>query len=186
LSTYSKKKEQQITFFMQISFVVAALAGWFIIGSIVGMVSSLLIWFSVLIFITLIRKRRLQKLLDETGVGKIDFMDNKEFERYLMNFFKEENYTVTHTPATFKQGATFILNKDDEAIAVFSHASDRPIDGRAIQQIIQVLPKYQDRKIWAITNYQFNAEAVGLALQNSITPLDREDLLERFLSHKKN
>lgn len=168
---------------MQVSFVIAALAGWFIIGSIIGMISSLLFWFGVLIFITLLRKKRVQRLLDETGVGKVDFMDNKEFEGYLMNFFKEEGYTVTHTPATVKQGANFTLKKENEAIAVFSHASEKAVDGRTIQQIITTLPKYENHKVWAITNYQYTAEAIGLALQNSITPLDREDLLERFLSH---
>lgn len=34
----------------------------------------------------------------------------------------------------------------------------------------------------AITNYSYNAEAEGLAIQHNIKIFDREDLLERALS----
>lgn len=179
MSTYSKKKEQQITFFMQVSFLIAALAGWFLTKSIGGLVGTLLFWFGLLVFIMLTRKRRKDLLLDQTGVGKVDFMDQKEFEQYLMDFFKGDGYAVKHTPANKAAGATFTMTKRDELVAVFVQASDKVLDLSAIQQIVATLPTYADHQVWAITNYQYNAAAIGLALQNQIVPLDRDDLLEK-------
>lgn len=164
---------------MQLSFIVAALVGWFLLKSIIGLVSTLLFWFGVLSFIVLIRRRRVEKLLDATGVGKVDFMNQKQFEKYLMDFFKNEGYTVKHTPSTHTKGATFTMTKNNETVAVFVHASEQAVTAQVIRQIVHALPKYNGQQVWVITNSQYNAEAIGLALQNSITPLDREDLLER-------
>lgn len=184
MTTYSKKKEKKITFIMQVSFLVVAFAGYFLTDSILGMVSTLFIWFGILILFMLIRKKNVQKLLDETGVGKVDYMDQKEFDQYLLNFFQEEGYKASHAPATNQ--ANLFLKKENESIAIFTQPSNKVLDLFAIQKIIDILPKYKDYQIWVITNFQYNAAATGLALQNNITLLDREDLLERYLSlHSK-
>lgn len=164
---------------MQASFLVVAFAGWFFTKSIAGLIGTVLFWFGVLIFIMLMRKRRTDKLLDQTGVGQIDLMDQKAFEQYIMNFFKEDGYIIKHAPINKSNSATFTMKNGHEAIAIFVYASDKVIDAHAIRQVIAALPKYADQQVWAITNYQFNAEAIGLALQHQITPLDREDLLEK-------
>lgn len=180
--TYSKKKEKKLDFILQISFLFVAVIGYIITESMLGIISTLCIWFGILILITILRRRRLQKLLLSTGIGQIDFMNRKDFESYLMKFFKEEGYKVTHAPSTDHQGADILLKKEDESIAIFSQPSDKVADVQAIQHVVNALPHYESSQVWAITNYQYNAEATGLALQNNIIVLDREDLLERAIS----
>lgn len=182
MANYSKAREQKISFISQISFLVAAFAGWLLTDTLFGMVSVIFFWFIILIVITLLRKQRVQKLFDATGVGKIDFMDQATFEKYLQQYFKEEGYIATLVPQKNKPGADITLKKGEQSIAIFAHATEKIAEANTIQHAVSCMNKYPTSEIWAITNYSYNAEAEGLAIQHNIKILDREDLLERALS----
>lgn len=182
MANYSKAREQKISFISQMSFLIVALGGWWFTDTFFGMASVVFFWFIILIVVTLLRKQRVQKLFDATGVGKIDFMDQATFEKYLQQYFKEEGYIATLVPTKNKPGADVVLKKGDQSIAIFAHATETVADANAMQHAIANMGKYPNSEIWAVTNYRYNAEAEGLAIQHNIKILDREDLLERALS----
>lgn len=148
MANYSKAREQKINFISQFSFLVAAFAGWWFTDTLFGMASVIFFWFIILIVVTLLRKQRVQKLFDATGVGKIDFMDQPTFEKYLQQYFKEEGYVATLVPAKNKPGADITLKKGDAAIVIFAHATEKIVDGAAIQHVIANMVKYPSSEIW--------------------------------------
>ena len=98
------------------------------------------------------------------------------FELFLGDFFKDQNYDVTVTPASGDKGADVIIEKNGNRIAIQAKLYKIKVDQSAVVEVLGSLKVYGCCKGIVITNSYFQKSAIDIALVNNIELWDRDRL----------
>lgn len=108
----------------------------------------------------------------------IDNMSGNQFEKYLVNIFKNKGYSVTHVGGSGDYGADLILKKDNEKIIVQAKRYSNSVGVKAVQEVISAKEFYHGTKAIVITNNFFTPNAKTMANKCNVVLVDRNKLLK--------
>lgn len=148
-----------------------------------GIVSFIVFWIIFYASIAYVKKKKKQKLIS-SGIDLIDKMDGVEFEKFLLEHFKQQGYVGRLTPATADYGADLVLQKDKRKVVIQAKRWNRVVGIEAVQQIIGAIKHYDADKGMVITNSTFTENAYNLAETNGIELWDRKSLIKFFSGYK--
>ena len=109
---------------------------------------------------------------------RINEMDDREFRHSLAYYFRHQGYAVDTTPASSDRGADLVLAAADRRIAVQLNHQDRPVDNRAVQEVLAGRAFYGAYEAWLITNNVFTRDARNDARVAGVRLIDGEELAE--------
>lgn len=149
------------------------------------MLLPLLTLLALVILLLLIKKYlygRTLNILSGAGIGDIDRMDGKTFEKYLEAIYRNKGYAVKRTPYRGDFGGDLILEKDGVKVAVQAKRWKKKVGVKAIQEIVAAKGYYGCHKAMVISNADFTEQASALAKRNSVTLIGRQKLLDEFVA----
>ncbi|MCY7883097.1 restriction endonuclease [Bacillus subtilis] len=126
----------------------------------------------------LIKSKRNKSNLKKTGINDIDNMDGYQFERYLALLFEANGYHVKVTPERGDFGADLILKFEGKKVVVQAKRHKAKVGIKAIQEIVAAKLHYKADEAWVLTNSFYTKPATELALSNSVSLMDRNDLMK--------
>lgn len=137
-----------------------------------------------IIFFTFVylRDLRKRKILKNSGIHDIDTMDGIQFEHYLKELYKAQGYKGDVTTARGDFGADLILKKEGKKIVIQAKRYKNNVGVKAIQEVKASQSHYKAEEAWVVTNSHFTKQAIELARSNSVTLIDREQLI-KMITH---
>lgn len=138
----------------------------------------LIIWFSFIYSLSIIRNNRSKELERRSGIKDIDKMTGKEFEAFLADVFKKKGYSVKTTPITQDFGADLILTKQNRVIVVQAKRHKNTVGIESVQQVIPAVAHYKANESWVVTNSYFTKSAYKLAKSNNVRLINRDELMK--------
>ncbi len=115
------------------------------------------------------------------SMQEIDKLSGREFELYLEKVFKGLGWYVKVTPASGDQGADLILMKFGKRTAVQAKHYKKPVDNKAVQQVVAAKAYYGCKAAMVVTNNYFTESAKKLARANKVELWDRERLASEVM-----
>ena len=109
---------------------------------------------------------------------RINEMDDREFRHALAYYFRHQGYAIDTTPASSDRGADFVLVATDRRIAVQLNHQQRPVDNRAVREVLAGRAFYGAYEAWLITNNVFTRDARNDARVAGVRLIDGEELAE--------
>jgi hypothetical protein len=109
---------------------------------------------------------------------RINEMDDREFRYSLVYYFRHQGYAIDTTPASSDRGADFVLAATDRRIAVQLNHQQRPVDNRAVREVLAGRAFYGAYEAWLITNNVFTRDARNEARIAGVRLIDGEELAE--------
>lgn len=106
-------------------------------------------------------------------LAKVDQLTGIEFEQYVAEYFHSLGYKVALTPIN-DYGVDLIIRKGDVKTAVQTKRYNRPVDQKAIREVVAGMAQHRCTTSMVVTNSTFTASARQLAKVNRCTLLDRE------------
>ncbi|WP_391560712.1 restriction endonuclease [Robertmurraya sp.] len=113
-------------------------------------------------------------------IKEIDQMSGIEFEKFLIDFFRDKGYLVTSTPVTGDFGADLILEHHQVKIAVQAKRYSHSVGIEAVYQAISGMNYNSCDSAMVITNSRFTPHAKALAIWASVELWDRNRLVEEL------
>ena len=110
------------------------------------------------------------------SMQEIDKLSGREFELYLEKVFKGLGWYAKVTPASGDQGADLILMKFGKRTAVQAKHYKKPVDNKAVQQVVAAKAYYDCTAAMVVTNNYFTESAKKLAAANKVDLWDRDRL----------
>jgi restriction system protein len=117
--------------------------------------------------------------LRSINLSDIDRMDPFDFEDYVAELLGQRGYRTMTTKRSADFGADVIAaDRFGQKIAVQAKHSgmSRPIDLRAVQEVVAARGHYRCTRAMVITNSSFTKAAIELALDNDVILWDRNKL----------
>jgi restriction system protein len=127
-------------------------------------------------------KQRLAK----SGVGDIDRMDGKTFEKYLKVFFEKLGYKVERTRYIGDYGADLVATKNGVKMVIQAKRYKKKVGIRAVQEAVASKGYYNCDKAMVVTNSYFTDQAKTLASRNKVELRDRKLLVKNLLKIKED
>ena len=127
-------------------------------------------------------KNRLKK----SGIGEIDHMDGKTFEKYLKVLFENLGYRVERTPYIGDYGADLVTYKDGVKTVIQAKRHKNKVNIKAVQEAVAAKGKYGCSEAMVVTNSFYTKAAVELAKANRVELWNRDHLVKALLSIKKD
>ena len=138
----------------------------------------------IVILKTAFRIYEKQKLA-RSGIGEIDRMDGKTFEKYLEVLFNKLGYRVERTRYVGDYGADLITSRDGVKTVVQAKRFKNKVNIKAVQEAVAAKGKYGCSEAMVVTNSYYTKQAEELARANDVKLWDRKDLANALLSVKK-
>lgn len=111
--------------------------------------------------------------------NRIDRMEGREFEEWLVELFEGAGYRVELTPASRDFGADLLIeDAQGYKIAIQAKRYGGPVGLEAVQQVAAAVPFYDMDEGWVVTNSTYTDAAFRLAEPNRVRLIDRVELLE--------
>ena len=120
--------------------------------------------------------------LSRSGIGEIDRMDGRTFEKYLDALFARLGYAVEVTRYVGDYGADLVTRKDGVRTVIQAKRSRRKVGVKAVQEAVAAKGYYGCDAAMVVTNGTFTQQAVELARRNQVTLWDRDRLVSALLS----
>lgn len=119
-----------------------------------------------------------RQLVDGGGVDifTIDQMHPFQFERYIAELYEKRGYVAETTKLTGDQGADILVQKFGERTVIQVKLYSQTVGNKAVQEVCGAIRHYNAHKGVVITNSYFSRSAQELAVSNSITLIDRDQL----------
>lgn len=117
------------------------------------------------------------------SLKKIDKLEGRAFEDYLIVQFRRLGYRVKKTEASNDYGADLILKKRRECIVVQAKRYDYGVGISAVQEVVGSIAYYGADRAMVVTNRYFTRNAKRLAAQNDVELWDREMIKKKFRIH---
>ncbi|WP_411726683.1 restriction endonuclease [Methyloglobulus sp.] len=109
-------------------------------------------------------------------VDELRKLNGTEFENYLAELFKRQDYLVEMTPLTGDYGADLILHKDQQRIAVQAKCYTGSVGVTAVQEALSGMAYYRCHSAWVVTTGNYTTNAVELATQSKVRLFGRNEL----------
>lgn len=117
--------------------------------------------------------------LTPTLENRLDRMEGREFEEWLVELFETAGYRVELTPASRDFGADLLIeDAQGYRIAIQAKRYSSAVGLEAVQQVAAAVPFYDMDEGWVVTNSTYTEAAYQLAEPNRIRLIDRKELLE--------
>lgn len=110
------------------------------------------------------------------SMQEIDKLSGREFELYLEKLFMGLGWFAKVTPASGDQGADLILMKFGKRTVVQAKHYKKPVDNKAVQQVVAAKAYYGCTTAMVVTNNYFTESAKRLATANKVDLWDRDRL----------
>jgi restriction system protein len=111
--------------------------------------------------------------------NRLDRMEGREFEEWLVELFETAGYRVELTPASRDFGADLLIeDAQGYRIAIQAKRYSSAVGLEAVQQVAAAVPFYDMDEGWVVTNSTYTEAAYQLAEPNRIRLIDRKELLE--------
>ncbi len=114
------------------------------------------------------------------SMKKVDKLEGRAFEKYLMVQFRHLGYRVTLTDASHDYGADLILKKHGEIIVVQAKRYRGNVGIAAVQEVVGSIAYYGADRAMVVTNSHFTKSAKNLARQNDVELWGREQIQYNF------
>ena len=115
--------------------------------------------------------------LDESfRMLEIDHLSGKNFEDFLIWFFRQQGYTVHKTKTGADRGADFLMIYNAENTAVQAKRHKKKIGNKAVQEVFAAQKYYNCSSAMVITNNYFTKHALELAWKCNVKLIDRNKL----------
>jgi restriction system protein len=164
---------------MQLNSAKALLTGlaqmwyvWLILGLV--LIGRILFYF--------LEKQRLAK----SGVGEIDKMDGKTFEKYLKVLFEKLGYKVERTKYIGDYGADLVATNKGVKTVIQAKRYKNKVGIKAVQEAVASKGYYNCDKAMVVTNSYFTNQAKTLASRNKVELWDRKILVKNLLQIKNH
>lgn len=176
------KEIDVLTTIMKFTVLGAAGLGFLISESILGAIYLSITFGGILMSLYLImfyiRNKKYKERLLNSGIDVIDQMDGFQFESYLRQLFKSQNYKVIKTPDRKDFGADLLLEKNGTKIVVQAKRYKGNVGIKAVQEIQSAKLYYKAQEAWVMTNSNYTKSAKELAYKTNVTLLDRDRLID--------
>lgn len=111
--------------------------------------------------------------------NRLDRMEGREFEEWLVELFERAGYRVELTPASRDFGADLLIeDAQGYRIAIQAKRYGSVVGLEAVQQVAAAVPFYGMDEGWVVTNSTYTEAAYRLAEPNQVRLIDRNELLE--------
>ncbi|WP_083412241.1 restriction endonuclease [Exiguobacterium sp. KRL4] len=111
--------------------------------------------------------------------NRLDRMEGREFEEWLVELFETAGYRVELTPASRDFGADLLIeDAQGYRIAIQAKRYGSAVGLEAVQQVAAAVPFYDMDEGWVVTNSSYTEAAYRLAEPNRVRLIDRNELLE--------
>jgi restriction system protein len=124
--------------------------------------------------------------LAKSGVGDIDKMDGKTFEKYLKVFFEKLGYKVERTRYIGDYGADLVADNNGVKMVIQAKRYKKKVGIRAVQEAVASKGYYNCDKAMVVTNSHFTNQAKTLAFRNKVELWDRKLLVKNLLKIKED
>lgn len=114
---------------------------------------------------------------NKINIHNIDFMDPLDFEKFIMELYKEKGYSAKLTSINGDQGCDVILDKFGERTVVQVKRYNNLVGNKAVQEIVAAKAFYDASKAMVITNNYFTSSAQQLGKANNVELVDRIKLI---------
>ena len=179
-----RKKKQKGISFIPFFILLAGAGGWYVMKSVEGVITAIVLYFIFYIGIKIWFKTRHIARLRKAGIKEIDVMSGEEFERFLGELFKRRGFKVSYTATSGDYGADLILKDGKDIIAVQAKRYSSSVGVKAVQEIIGAVKMYDANEAWVVTNSNFTKQAIKLANINDVYLIDRQELIDMILNKR--
>ncbi|UUV98233.1 restriction endonuclease [Vagococcus luciliae] len=132
-------------------------------------------------------QHKIQHLLIEDELRKIDNMTGRQFEIYLAKLLSINGYRTEVTQASGDQGVDIIAKKNGQTYAFQAKRYVNPVSNKAVQEVFSGKQYYNLQHASVVTNNTFTKSAKELAEKTHVTLMDRgqlRQLLEQAIKVK--
>lgn len=158
---------------------------WFLIGGVVTTGLAMAIYSSILVG-KICQRKRMQKILMQAGVSKIDELTPFEFETWVAQILCVMGYHAYATKKSGDYGADVIAEMNGHKIAIQVKKYHQTVGIQAVQEIVSAVGYYDCEEGWVITSAnQFTKSARNLADKHQIKLITRKDLAVMICTAKK-
>jgi restriction system protein len=124
--------------------------------------------------------------LGKSGIGDIDSMDGKTFEKYLKVLFEKLGYKVERTKYIGDYGADLVANNNGVKTVIQAKRYKNKVGIKAVQEAVASKGYYNCDKAMVVTNSYFTNQARTLASRNKVELWDRKILVKNLLKIKED
>lgn len=183
-----KTKKQQKTFEDGIKalLVFIAIGSYLLTENLQITIFMIILAIALIVVITILQSQREKEKLRKSGILDIDQMDGFQFEYYLEQLFKSQNYKTEVTASRGDYGADLVLQKNGQKIVVQAKRYSKPVGIKAIQEVAAAKSYYNANESWVVCNNSFTKQAINMAKSTDVKLIDREKLIEMILQMNPN
>lgn len=121
-------------------------------------------------------QQKIQHLLIEDELRKVDDMTGRQFEIYLAKLLSINGYRTEVTQASGDQGVDIVAKKNGQTYAIQAKRYVNPVSNKAVQEVFSGKQYYNLQHAIVVTNNTFTKSAKELAEKTHVTLMDREEL----------
>ena len=151
----------------------------------IKMLLPILIFAAALIIIRFGLEHIQKQKLSQLGIGDIDKLDGRTFEKYLEVFFIQSGYHVVRTKYVGDYGADLLIEKNGVKKIVQAKRWKGKVGIKAIQEAVAAKGHYGCSEALVVTNSFFTDQAKKLAVSNNVELWNRKKFVTS-LSHLEN
>lgn len=115
------------------------------------------------------------------GMPEIDRMTGRQFEEKMSFLLESKGYRVELTPYIGDWGADLVVSRDGRKSVVQLKRWNRPVNTKAIQEVVASKAKYGCENAMVITNSQFTKAARELARVNHVELWGRDRVARELI-----
>ncbi len=119
-----------------------------------------------------------RKRLSTYDISLVDSMDGGQFEEYVAELFSKLGYKSTATKKSRDFGVDVVARRGGERVAIQAKRYGRPVNLKAIQEVVAGMHKYDCNKAMVVTNNYFTPSAYELANATGCELVDRDGLVK--------
>lgn len=158
---------------------------WFFVGGVVTTGLAVAIY-AMVITGKIAKRKRMQKILLQSGVTKIDELTPFEFETWVAQILGVMGYSAYATKKSGDYGADVIAEMNGRKIAIQVKKYHQAVGIQAVQEIVSAIGYYDCLEGWVITSAeQFTKAARNLAEKHHIKLITKNDLAMMICTAQK-
>lgn len=113
-------------------------------------------------------------------IKDIDYMDGRDFEIFIAEFFENRGYEVELTPSSGDYGIDVIIKSEFSKVGIQTKCYNDKVPNAAVQEAVTGINHYGLDKAMVITNSYFQPSAIRLAKDNNVILWNRDKLIEEL------
>lgn len=121
-----------------------------------------------------------QRQEQKVTIKDIDYMDGRDFEIFIAEFFEKRGYEVELTPSSGDYGIDVIIKSEFSKVGIQTKCYNDKVPNAAVQEAVTGISHYGLDKAMVITNSYFQPSAIRLAKDNKVILWNRDKLIEEL------